>query len=188
MAPTPRGLSWFLLAPAAALVAPAPAFGVDYLTADEAQRQLFPDADRFEARQVTLAPEELLALSARLGEPVRRARWELRLARRGAAPAGVLVVDDVIGKFEKITYAVGVGSDGAIRGVEILSYRESHGQEIRLAAWRRQFAGKTAASKLAVGEDIANISGATLSCTHVTAGVRRIVGIVEELRDAGELR
>lgn len=182
-----RGLSWYLLAPAAALVAPAPAFAVDYLTADQAQRLLFPDADRFERRETTIAPERLGAIAQRLGDPVRRARWELRLARRGDALAGVLVVDDVIGKFERITYAVGIGPDGVIRGVEILSYRESHGQEIRLAAWRKQFVGKTTASALQVGEDIANISGATLSCTHVTEGVRRIAAVVQELRTAGEL-
>ena len=38
-----------------------------------------------------------------------------------------------------------------------------------------------------VGEDIANISGATLSCTHVTEGVRRIVAVVALARRSGSL-
>jgi Na+-translocating ferredoxin:NAD+ oxidoreductase RnfG subunit len=97
-------------------------------------------------------------------------------------------VDDVVGKFERITYAVGIGAEGAVRGVEILSYRESHGHEVRLPAWRRQFVGKTASSPLRLGEDIANISGATLSCRHVTDGVRRIVAVVDGLRGAGALQ
>jgi Na+-translocating ferredoxin:NAD+ oxidoreductase RnfG subunit len=179
-----RWARFALIAPAA-VVAPAPAFAVDYLTAEQAAAELFPEAQRFEEREVTLGAEQLGAVTARLGEPVRRTTWQLRIARRGDEPLGVFVVDDVVGKFEKITYAVGIGHDGKIRGVEILTYRESHGQEVHLAAWRKQFAGKSAASALKVGEDIANISGATLSCTHVTAGVRRIAAVVEALRGAG---
>jgi hypothetical protein len=179
-----------LLAPAAGLVvaqAPAPAFAVDYLTPAQAQAAIFPDADAFEPRAVVLAPEEQQALAARLGAPIRSARLEVRIARRGGAPLGVVVVDDVVGKFERITYAAGIGAEGAVREVEILSYRESHGGEVRLPAWRRQFVGKTAASPLRVGEDIASISGATLSCAHLTEGIRRLVLTVDLLRRAGRL-
>lgn len=182
-----RGLSWSLLAPAAVVAAPAPSFAVDYLTAEQAQAEAFPDAQAFDVREVALSPDQVHALAERLGEPLRRTRWTLRTARKGGEAIGVVVVDDVVGKFERITYAVGVGRDGAIRAVEILSYRESHGQEVRLPAWRRQFVGRTAASPLRVGEDVANISGATLSCTHVTQGVRRIVAVVAALREAGGL-
>jgi Na+-translocating ferredoxin:NAD+ oxidoreductase RnfG subunit len=111
----------------------------------------------------------------------------VRIARHGDTTLGVVVADAVIGKFELISYAVGIDGDGAIRQVEILSYRESHGGEIRLPAWRRQFVGKTQAAPLRVGDDIANISGATLSCTHVTEGVRRIVAVVALARRNGSL-
>ena len=180
-------VSWSLLAPAAALVAPAPVFAVDYLTVDQAQRLLFPDADAFQARQLTLDADQRRQLGARLGaEP--RASWQVGLALHAGQPLGLVVVDDVIGKFERITYATAIGTDGTVQGLEILSYRESHGFEVRLPAWRKQFLGKTAASPLRVGEDIANISGATLSCHHVTEGVRRIVAVVDALGRAGALR
>ncbi len=183
-----RGVTWSLLAPAAVLSAPAPAFAVDYLTAEQAQAKMFPGAASFETRQVALGPDQLSALARRLGSPLHQASWTLRLARGGTGLLGVVVVDDVIGKFERITYAVGLGPDAVIRDVEILSYRESHGQEIMLAAWRKQFVGKSAAAPLQVGRDIASISGATLSCTHLTEGVRRIAAVVDALRAAGELR
>ena len=182
-----RGLSFSLLAPAAALVAPAPVFAVDYLTPEQVQSEMFSGAKTFEMRQVMLTVEQQRAVEERLGEPLRRTSYDLRLARSEGELLGVVVVDDVIGKFERITYAVGLGPDAVIRAIEILSYRESHGQEVRLPAWRRQFVGKRATSSLKVGEDIANISGATLSCTHITQGVRRIAAVVEELRSAGEL-
>ena len=171
---------------AVAAVAPAGAFAVDYLTVEQAARSIFPEADRFEIRELALDAAQLQALAAE-GVQGRSARWPVRVARRGDATLGYVVSDEVIGKFELISYAVGIGSDGAVRQIEILSYRESHGGEIRLPAWRRQFVGKTAAAPLRVGEDIANISGATLSCSHVTEGVRRIVAVVALARRTGAL-
>jgi hypothetical protein len=38
---------------------------------------------------------------------------------------------------------------------------------------------------LRFGADIRNISGATLSCQHVTEGVQRLSAIVQRLVDAG---
>lgn len=171
---------------AAAALAPAGAFAVDYLTAEQAAKLMFPDADGFAEHTLALDAAQLQALETRGIKP-RSAQWAVRNAQRGATTLGWVVVDEVIGKFELITYAVGVAVDGTLKPVEILSYRESHGHEIRLPAWRRQFAGKTATAPLKVGEDIANISGATLSCTHVTDGVRRIAAVLAQARAGGRL-
>jgi Na+-translocating ferredoxin:NAD+ oxidoreductase RnfG subunit len=171
---------------ACAALAPASAFAVDYLSADQAAKLMFPEADAFEAQSVTLDAAQLQQLQA-AGVKPRSAQWTLQAARHAGKTLGWVVVDHVVGKFELIDYAVGLNADGSVRQVEVLAYRESHGQEIRLPAWRKQFAGKTAAAPLQVGDDIANISGATLSCTHVTDGVRRIVKAVDLLRRAGRL-
>ena len=170
----------------AAAVAPTSAFAVDYLSADQAAKLMFPDADAFESRSVTLDAAQLQKLDAQ-GVRARSANWQVRVARRAGATLGFVVTDEVIGKVELIGYAVGIALDGTVRQVEILSYRESHGFEVRLPAWRKQFVGKSASATLRVGDDIANISGATLSCQHVTDGVRRIVVLVEQARRAGAL-
>jgi Na+-translocating ferredoxin:NAD+ oxidoreductase RnfG subunit len=176
-----------LLTPlACAALAPASAFAVDYMTAEQAERLMFPGADAFVPHEIALDAAQLQRLDA-AGVRARSARWKVVAAQHAGSTLGYVVVDEVVGKFELITYAVGIGRDGAVKQVEVLSYRESHGHEIRLAAWRRQFAGKTASSPLRIGEDIANISGATLSCTHVTDGVRRIVAIVGAARREGML-
>ena len=62
-----------------------------------------------------------------------------------------------------------------MKSIEILDYRETHGGEIRLAAWRRQFVGKTAQAPVKLDQDIKNISGATLSSKHITGGVKRLL-------------
>ena len=127
----------FLPAAAALALAPAAAFATDYLSAEQAARLMFADADRFESREIVLDAAQMKRLEEQ-GVRARSARWTVRVALRGATALGWVVVDDVIGKFELISYAVAIGSDGAVRQVEILSYRESHGHEIRLPAWRRQ--------------------------------------------------
>ena len=167
-------------------LAPSAAFAVDYLNAEQAERAIFPEAERFEPAAIQLDAAAMQRLSEQ-GVRARSARWPLRVARKGGAVLGYVVVDDVVGKFELITYAVGLSPEGAVKQIEVMSYRESHGHEIRSAAWRRQFAGKTAASPLRVGEDIANLSGATLSSQHVTDGVRRIVAVLDLARHSGGL-
>jgi Na+-translocating ferredoxin:NAD+ oxidoreductase RnfG subunit len=162
-------------------LSPAAAFAVDYLNADQAAKLMFPDAESLEAQTLALDAAALQKLDA-AGVKPRSAQWQVKAARRAGKTLGWVVVDEVVGKFELITYAVGLNTDGSVKQVEVLSYRESHGQEIRLPAWRRQFVGKTAAAPLKVGDDIANISGATLSCTHVTEGIRRIVAVVDLAR------
>ena len=173
-----------VFAAAVVAIAPASAFAVDYLTADQAARLMFPDADRFETREIALDTAQMQKLDAQ-GIRARSPRWQVRQAQRGATTIGFVVVDEVVGKFELITYAVGIGTDGAVKQVEVLSYRESHGHEIRLPAWRKQFVGKTSAAPIRVGDDISNISGATLSCNHVTEGIRRIVNVLEIARSGG---
>jgi Na+-translocating ferredoxin:NAD+ oxidoreductase RnfG subunit len=144
--------------PIAVLCAPATVQATQYLTVEQAQKALFPEADGFAA--------------TRVGE-LQRA-WE---ASRDGVLLGHVLVDEVIGKQELITYALGVGVDGAVRNVEIMDYRESRGGEVRDPRWRAQFKGKRSTSPLRLEEDIQNISGATLSCRHITEGVRRLLAI-----------
>ena len=87
------------------------------------------------------------------------------------------MVDEVIGKEDFITYAASVDTAGRLGPLEVLSYRESHGGEIRNEAWRRQFAGRADLSQLHMQTDIKNIAGATLSCEHVTEGVRWLLAL-----------
>ena len=111
--------------------------------------------------------------------PARSAAWRTVMALKDDTVLGYIVLDEVLGKFELISYAVGLQPDASIKQVEILAYRESHGFEIRNAKWLQQFVGKSASGQLGVGDGIANISGATLSCNHLTDGVRRIVALAQ---------
>jgi len=167
-------------------LAPHAAVAATWATADEAARRAFPTATAWQERLITPAADEAAALAAPGAAP-RSTPLRVIEARQGATVLGHVIVDAVIGKFELIDYAVALGADGRVVAVEVLSYRESHGAEVRLPAWRAQFNGKGPADTLRVGGDIANISGATLSCTHLTDGVRRLVGWSARLQKAGRL-
>ena len=157
----------------------APAFATQYLTVEQAQKVLFPEASNFRDAPLQLTATQMRDVEKLSGLPARSVGWRVVAAYRDAELLGYVVVDDVIGKYELISYAVALSPQAVVRQVEILAYRESHGFEIRSPAWRKQFAGKTVQAGLTVGDGIANISGATLSCTHVTDGVRRIAAIAQ---------
>jgi uncharacterized protein with FMN-binding domain len=74
-----------------------------------------------------------------------------------------------------IAVAIGINANGTVKQIEIMEYKESYGYEVRDAAWRAQFVGKSAASPLELNVDIKNISGATLSSKHITDCVKRIL-------------
>lgn len=158
---------------------PVTVFGADYQSVAEAQKTMFPDATTFEAQAIVLSSEQIKALATAAGSPVNTSQWHVFAAKSGDTLLGYVMTDAVIGKFQLINYAVSFGTDGTIRDVEILSYREEHGGEVRTAAWRRQFRGKSAAAPLRINDDIQNISGATMSCTHLTDGIRRLAVYVQ---------
>lgn len=168
-------------APLVALVVPAPAYAVQYLTSEQVLRMAYPQADAFAPARVDLTPEQWRAVDRSAPAIVSTREPRVWIASVHGQPLGRLYVDEVLGKQLFITYAVAIDLDGRILRVEIMEYRETHGYEVRNARWLGQFAGATASSTLVLGDDIRNISGATLSCRHVTEGVRRLLAIHEAL-------
>lgn len=170
-------LVW-LAPPALYCAGPIPARAAVYLSVEEAQRAIFPGV-AMERRPLALDDRQAGEIESRSGMRVRSRQVE----RWQSAGGETFFVDRVLGKHEDIVYALGVRGDGTIAGLEILEYRETYGGEIRDPSWRRQFVARTAGDALRLGRDIANISGATLSCRHVTDGVRRLLATREVAGD-----
>jgi len=157
--------------PVAALAAGQPAQAMVYLSIEQAQELMFPGQ--------TLTPVPLVLSAADIAGVERETgtRYFAGALRAWRATDGYFFVDAVIGKHDLISYALALGADGKVRQVEILEYREAYGGEIRNAAWRRQFVGRAPGDPVQIGRDIRNISGATLSCQHVTDGIRRLLAV-----------
>jgi Na+-translocating ferredoxin:NAD+ oxidoreductase RnfG subunit len=154
-----------------------PAYAADYLTVEEAQRILFADADAFTPVPVHLSSEQMRAIRDMSGVRQREADPEIWRAQKSGQTIGWVLIDNVVGKHEYITYALALSMEGSVLGIEILSYRESYGDEIRDGEWRAFFEDKIVSDPFKLNEDIPNISGATLSCRNVTNGVKRLLAL-----------
>lgn len=153
----------------------SPALASAAISAEEkeevALRATFPDAERFESRDVLLTD----AMVSRI-ESLARARVRERLvtfytAMRGGAVTGHAVIHSHIVRTKRETLLIAFEPDGRIRRISIVAFLEP--EEYRPAdRWLRQFEGKGAGDKLAVGQDIAPISGATLTARGVSEQAR----------------
>ena len=161
------------LIPLGAAAASPAAFATQYLSVQQAQQDAFAGASEF-----GLLPAPDAATLAAVGAP---ALWSPQVfaARAGEKQLGWFIVDQVIGKSEAITYALALDPAGAVTSIEVLEYRESHGGEVRMPAWRKQFVGKSAADAATLNREIKIISGATLSCRHLTEGVQRLLKLYQ---------
>jgi Na+-translocating ferredoxin:NAD+ oxidoreductase RnfG subunit len=136
-------------APVAAVMSvAAPAYAAQYMSVEEAQKQAFPNATFTEVQPGRV--------------------WK-------AQSGGYFYYDHVVGKHLLIDYTVAIGPDGRVRRVDILNYRESYGGEVHDANWLAQFVGKSNQNEVRVNADIRNISGATLSSTHLAEGVKKVL-------------
>jgi len=146
-----------------------------YISVEQARALVFPFADEYVVKPVQLTPEQMLEIDRLSGVKGRNAQPPVWEAMAKGEMVGWFFIDQVIGKHELITYALGVNLDGSIRQIQVIEYLEVYGSQVRYPGWLDQFAGKTVKSRLQLDSDIENISGATLSSRHMTDGIRRLL-------------
>jgi Na+-translocating ferredoxin:NAD+ oxidoreductase RnfG subunit len=151
-------------------------YAKQYVTVEEV-KSIFFSGELLQKVEITL-PQSVHEL-LRKESGVRHTFKETGIWR--SAQGSWLIVDEVVGKHEMITYAVGIDASGVIKGVEILQYNESYGGQIREKKWLSQFEGKGSQNHFKFNQDILNITGATLSAKHVTDGVKRVMVLYREL-------
>lgn len=140
-----------------------------YLSVEQARELIWPGIE-MEPFTTELSKEQMKSIKASSKTRVRSA---LVKGYRSAENQW-LIIDQVIGKHEFIDLAVGLDAEGKVTAIEVLTYRESYGDEIMNPKWRAQFYGKGNEQVLKLDQHIKNISGATMSCRHVTDGVNRL--------------
>lgn len=170
----------FFLAPFAISIS---AYAVDYLNESQAQKILFPEADQFNKKQIVLTDEQLSQIKKIAGVSQRNAKPDIWEAKKKGKLVGLFFKDDVVGKHEYITYAVAITPEGIVSGVEIMSYRETHGGQIRQQSWLKNLKGKKNSDPFKLDVDVPNITGATLSCRNVLDGVKRLLTVQAILKN-----
>lgn len=144
-----------------------------YLKPSEALKTIFHSSKEIIPDKKELTPEQKQEAEKRLGAKLSKTTWDFYLAKSGGKIDGYALIDHEIGKTEPITFLTAVTPQGEVKEVEILVYREPFGSEVHEERFVKQYQGKKLTDPLRVGQDIRNISGATMSARSVSLGVKR---------------
>lgn len=169
--------NWLTVLALPLTVMAAPAFATEYLAIEQAQQLIFADADMFIEHLVKLTDAEKDKIKAISGKKQRWDEQRIWRVQKQGQDLGWFIIDNVVGKHEFITYGVGISADGHVKGIEIMTYRETHGDEVRDQEWRNHFTDKTVNDAFKLNDDIPNITGATLSARNLTDGVKRLLAL-----------
>ena len=103
------------LAPAATIIAAPQALTVQYLTVDQARKVIFADADEFIATPINLTMEQLQQVEKLSGTEARSAQQKVWPVQAKGKPLGLFMIEQVIGKHDLITFAIGINPDGSVK-------------------------------------------------------------------------
>jgi Na+-translocating ferredoxin:NAD+ oxidoreductase RnfG subunit len=143
-----------------------------YLTHEEAVERALRGARDVRTETITLSLPEAVRLAEETNVGVMDSTYVFHSAYRNGRRERSVVIMNVLGQYEMITFYVAIGATGSVQRAEIMTYRESRGSEVRRRAFLEQFENKTRQDPLTPGGDIRNVSGATISSRAVSRGVR----------------
>lgn len=155
------------------LLYPLAAAAAVYLTPKEALTQFFRDSETVISIKKPLSDADKAELKKRLGYALDRDSVTFYVGKTGDRIDGYALLDHQIGKTQPITFMTMINPQGKVEQIEVLVYRESHGSEVRQQRFLQQFYQKDLSAPLRRGQDIINISGATMSVNAMTIGVKR---------------
>jgi len=139
-----------------------------YLTKKQAFEIAFPGADEIKKERLWLTKEEIRAIEEIYMYKIYETRFTFYTGIKNGKSMGSMLIDNIIGKSFPITFMTVLNTDGTVRDVEIMVYREPQGWEVRYKSFRSQFYGKDTSSN---SNEILSISGATLSVRAIKIGV-----------------
>ncbi len=151
-----------------------------YLTEEDALKLMFPTSERIRQETLSLNPDQKKIVEDRIGWRFPEESFPMYIGETGKKIDGYALVQHTIGKHKPMTYMVGVDADGNVTNVELLIFRESRGSEVRTKRFNSQYEGKTVLDPVRINRDIINISGATMSVRSMSAGVKRMLVLVDE--------
>lgn len=158
-----------------------------YLTEEDALKLMFPKSERIKKELLRVSTDRKMTIEERIGWKFPEEAFEVYIGETGTRVDGYALVQNTIGKHKPMTYMVGVDPQGHVSNVELLVFREARGSEVRTKRFNVQYEGKTASDPVRINKDIVNISGATMSVRSISAGVKRVLILVDEfyLKPAG---
>lgn len=158
-----------------------------FMTEEEAVKIMLPKSKRIRAEVIRLDQEKKELIEQRIGWKFPEESFEVYIGETNGKIDGYAMVHNTIGKHKHMTYMVGADAKGTCTNVELLVFREAKGSEVGKKRFNVQYEGKTVFDPIRINKDIINISGATMSVRSISAGVKRVLVLVDEfyLKPAG---
>ena len=151
-----------------------------FMSEEEAVKIMLPKSQRIRKEVLRLSPDQKALVESRIGWRFPEEEFEVYVGETGATVDGYAMVHNTIGKHKHMTYMVGVDGKGLVTDVELLVFREARGSEVRTKRFNYQYEGKTVLDPIRINRDIINISGATMSVRSMSAGVKRVLVLIDE--------
>lgn len=158
-----------------------------FLSEEEAVKIMLPKSERVRKETLRLTQEKKDLIEQRIGWKFPEEAFEVYVGETSEKIDGYAMVHNTIGKHKHMTYMVGVDAAGACSDVELLVFREARGSEVGRKRFNVQYEGKTVLDPIRINKDIINITGATMSVRSISAGVKRVLVLIDEfyLKPAG---
>ena len=158
-----------------------------FMSEEEGVKIMLPKSERIRKEVIKISPDKKTQIEERIGWKFPEESFDVYIGETGNHVDGYALVQNTIGKHKPMTYMVGIDSTGHVSDVELLIFRESRGSEIRQKRFNAQYEGKTVNDPVRINRDIINISGATMSVRSMSAGIKRVLVLVDEfyLKPAG---
>jgi len=158
-----------------------------FMSEEEAVKIMLPKSERVRKERLALTQEKKELIEQRVGWKFPEQAFEVYIGETGDKIDGYAMVHNTIGKHKHMTYMVGVDHEGACSDVELLVFREARGSEVGRKRFNVQYEGKTVLDPIRINKDIINITGATMSVRSISAGVKRVLVLIDEfyLKPAG---
>lgn len=159
----------------------------EFMTEEEAVKAILPKSERIRKELIRLSQEKKELIEQRIGWKFPEDSFDLYIGETGDKIDGYAMIHNTIGKYKPMTYMVGVDAKGTCTDVELLVFRDAKGSEVGKKRFNSQYDGKTVTDPIRINKDIINISGATMSVRSMSAGVKRVLVLVDEfyLKPAG---
>ena len=155
--------------------------GAAFAAPPDALRAAFPEAERFDPTDLLLSDEMARKLDDLARSKIPERMVTFYAARKGDAVLGYAVLQSHVVRTKRETLLLAFEPDGRIRKIVVLAFLEP--PEYRPSErWLGQFSGKGATDRLAVGDDLAPISGSTLSARGVAEQSRWLLQALQMAR------
>lgn len=152
-----------------------------FMSEEDAVKIMLPKSQQVRKEVLRLTAAQKDTVEQRIGWKFPEDAFDLYIGETNGKVDGYAMVHNTIGKHKHMTYMVGVDSKGECTDVELLVFREAKGSEVGRKRFNSQYEGKTVSDPIRINKDIINLSGATMSVRSISAGVKRVLVMVDEV-------